>query len=499
MKEEDIDKLFREKLGKTIEPTTDQDWAAFEKGLDKRGGFFSPRIIGAVLLFLVGTLASAYYLGGFSEETQYSQRSASNGIETDERASNQNKNTPGTTSSTSGELENESSDPKDHSGLAESEQSENVNDSQTLESSPFNTTGADFKDNSALSANAAAAPIGSNENRGKAKVDGNNHAGGERTTREESNENRGDANVESAENTNRENATVAPSAAVAAMTANTARSESDGAAINSNPAAGIAMAFAPRSQTASNAKSASSNSPSGAEAEDRAQMEILSLSKMESKNGQIVLDLEDQEIQGETREVLPQTQASFEPFIYVKAEQNLVLETSIGVGIGVERQFLNAENWMKNLSLSLGIGYMRSGDLRWDQQQSEEVFYGFDRYQNESKLTTQRVELLQIPVHLNYSIGGVHSIFAGLESSFVINAAQELNRLPAFGDATNVDNGYLYDADTPTYIYLMQVGYGYALNERYKIQVGGSFSNQNWNTTDEKPLGVFLKLNYHIR
>ena len=283
------------------------------------------------------------------------------------------------------------------------------------------------------------------------------------------------------------------------MTANTARSESDGAAINSNPAAGIAMAFAPRSQTASNAKSASSNSPSGGEAEDRAQMEILSLSKMESKNGQIVFDIEDQEIQGETREVLPQTQASFEPFIYVKAEQNLVLETSIGVGIGVERQFLNAENWMKNLSLSLGIGYMRSGDLRWDQQQSEEVFYGFDRYHDESKLTTQRVELLQIPVHLNYSIGGVHSIFAGLESSFVINAAQELNRLPAFGDATNVDNGYLYDADTPTYIYLMQVGYGYALNERYKIQVGGSFSNQNWNTTDEKPLGVFLKLNYHIR
>jgi hypothetical protein len=93
----------------------------------------------------------------------------------------------------------------------------------------------------------------------------------------------------------------------------------------------------------------------------------------------------------------------------------------------------------------------------------------------------------------------VHSVFAGLESSFVINAAQELNRLPAFGDDSNVDNGYLYDADTPSYIYFMQVGYGYALNERYKIQVGGSFSNQNWNTTDEKPMGVFLKLNYHIR
>lgn len=462
---EDIDKLFREKLGNTVEPTSEQDWAAFEKGLDKRGGFFSPRVIGAVLLLLVGTLASAYYLSAFSEETQYSQRSASDGLETEERASNQNNNT----TSTSAEFEKNSIDSKDPSSISESVQS--ANDSENARSAPFNSAGEGSNDNIPP---AAAVPTSSNENNG-------------------------DANVDGIDNADQEHSTVAAYTAGAAKTAENTRRESDGAANNSKSEADKAMAFAPAGRSASNAKSASSNSASKAEAEDVMQMEILSLSKMESKNGQIELDLEDQEIRGVIREVPAQSLASFEPFIYIKGEQNLVLASSIGVGIGLERQFVNAENWMKNLSLSMGLGYMRSGSLRWDQQESEEVFYGFDRYQNESKLTTQRVELLQIPVHLNYSFGGVHSVFAGLESSFVINAAQELNRLPAFGDDSNVDNGYLYDADTPSYIYFMQVGYGYALNERYKIQVGGSFSNQNWNTTDEKPMGVFLKLNYHIR
>jgi hypothetical protein len=507
MKGEDIDKLFREKLGNTVEPTSEQDWAAFEKGLDKRGGFFSPRVIGAVLLLLVGTLASAYYLGDFSEETKYSQRSASDGLETGERASNQNKNT----TSTSGEFEKNSIDSKDPSSIAESVQS--ANDSENAQSTPFNSAGEEANDNSAISANASGTRIGSKDSRGDAKVDGNDNADGERLTGIgsndniptaaavpiSSNENNGDANVDGIDNADQEHSTVAAYTAGAAKTAENTRRESDGAANNSKSEADKAMAFAPAGRSASNAKSASSNSASKAEAEDVMQMEILSLSKMESKNGQIELDLEDQEIRGVIREVPAQSLASFEPFIYIKGEQNLVLASSIGVGIGLERQFVNAENWMKNLSLSLGLGYMRSGSLRWDHQESEEVFYGFDGYQNESKLTTQRVELLQIPVHLNYSFGGVHSVFAGLESSFVINAAQELNRLPAFGDDSNVDNGYLYDADTPSYIYFMQVGYGYALNERYKIQVGGSFSNQNWNTTDEKPMGVFLKLNYHIR
>jgi hypothetical protein len=106
---------------------------------------------------------------------------------------------------------------------------------------------------------------------------------------------------------------------------------------------------------------------------------------------------------------------------------------------------------------------------------------------------------LQVPIHINYYFKGVHSVFAGLESSFVVNAAQELSTRSAMGDDTNIERGFLHATDAPNYIYFLQAGYGYGLHERCRIQVGGAFSNQNWNTSTRPALGAFLKLNFQLR
>jgi len=181
----------------------------------------------------------------------------------------------------------------------------------------------------------------------------------------------------------------------------------------------------------------------------------------------------------------------FSSFIYFKLEQNNVFQTSPALGLGLERSF--PFKGKGAIAIQGAIGYQRTGRLAWEQT-SQNVVYGFDRYAEESNLKTNNLGMIQIPIRVAYQTG-VHRIFAGAEMNWVVNASQEFRQNPE----GEISEGYLYDSGAPNSILFFQMGYGYALNEKFQFEAGLNIGDYSWVVVDKRPVGGFIRLNYFIR
>jgi len=190
------------------------------------------------------------------------------------------------------------------------------------------------------------------------------------------------------------------------------------------------------------------------------------------------------------REINQPSVRGWTPFVYLKAGTHSVLRTSAGVGLGGVKPLGS-----NGFAIRATVGYLRSGELT-STQRSSSTNYGFDRYVEAVELKTKTLHLLQVPVHLQWSPNGIHRLYAGMESSFVINAAQELRAGEGSTSAVSPKEGYLFQAPVPEWMYAFQAGYAYRLNEKFDLEVGASFSPQEWGQNTSENSGIFLKLNY---
>lgn len=113
---------------------------------------------------------------------------------------------------------------------------------------------------------------------------------------------------------------------------------------------------------------------------------------------------------------------------------------------------------------------------------------------------TDKIALVSIPIKLSYRIGGQSQVFAGLTPSILVNAQQV--KL-VYSDGTLMtdasEKGYLYDSGAPELIYFIAAGYTYSLSERFEFDFGLNYSFQKWDTSQNQPLGGFVKFYYAFR
>jgi len=178
--------------------------------------------------------------------------------------------------------------------------------------------------------------------------------------------------------------------------------------------------------------------------------------------------------------------------VYFGVEQNNILGTSPMAGL--------VSSWhLARWTFGVGIGYQRSGVLNWNQE-SRRTIYGFDRYEASATLQTRSVNLLSIPIKFSRHMGGSHALFLGVTPSILVNASQELL---IFDDRnlTNLvpESGYLYKTQAPEIVYFISGGYTYHLATWWSVDVGFNYSFQNWRPTDKLPVGVFLQTNIKVR
>lgn len=190
--------------------------------------------------------------------------------------------------------------------------------------------------------------------------------------------------------------------------------------------------------------------------------------------------------------ILKTKSKSFGMYIFVGIEQSNILGTSPQIGLAVFRDF---SKW----SLSAGLGLQRSGKLNWTQESSS-ISYGFDRYENEFQLRTESIDLMSLPLKASYRLAGLSQVFLEFKPSLLINARQIKN---VFNDGT-VDNslsesGYLYKTNAPEFIYFVSGGYTHSLSKDLEIDLGLSYSFQQWTAVAKRPFSGFIRLNYSIR
>lgn len=448
MKEEDIDRIFRDALADHKAPTDESDWAAFEGMLDspKKG---LPKWTVLVTLFILIGGSSAAYIFFSQSTTQYTPR-AQNSFTKSEGSS------------------------KDELKHKESDKLELPNPS-----SPIGLPGQGLSD--------------SNPESSKSK-DGQVANGA--TQSPESNA--------STYLTNSDNSALADESFMrtSEVTENKDSGQSRALSESKNE-----ETFTPASSTLSPSSDKITKS-------DKEQIFAGSSEYVESenysfnesiRNSELVLgSLEPMKMlginltsyvapvaKGDLRAVEPSKKKLFTPFIYLKLEQNNVFQTTPALGLGVERSFpLDRKG---AIAVQAAIGYQRTGRLAWEQT-SQNIFYGFDRYDEESNLKTDNLGMIQIPIRVSYQTG-VHRVFSGAEMNWVVNASQEFRQ----SSEGSVEQGYLYDSGAPNSALFFQLGYGYAINEKLQLDLGLNIAGNSWVVLDKRPIGGFIRLNYFIR
>ena len=482
MKGEDIDKLFREKLSGSVEPTTEQDWNTFEAGLETKKGFITSKTITIALLFLIGAGVATYYLGGFDSENpgsdgkvelssskdQISSKNRSKKIESPNKITESNQN-----------LDIKSQNPKPQN-LSEISRAESLASEQSLQNSQQpNTIQTDQEKNNARRFETTLSEReGAFENMKQSENEKEEQSKSENSlasTTGQLNSNRTEDDPYKKVDVKDLNYTSDKKKPVEPLVFDTQSFNSLG---------GI-----------HSAKTLASNTSTKQELYENIDNRLTQLTPL---SGVIHREVGPNTLVESKRVAKILRSQKFETFVYLKAEHNLLLQNGFAGGVGLSMPFGNQSNWTRNISLSAGIGFQRTGTLAW-RQSRQEVSYGFDKYTRESELLTERLDLIQVPVYLNYSFAGLHQVFFGLESSFVIGTAQTLSTNSPFDDRQINESGNLFDTNSPDYIYFLHLGYGYSISERYQLQIGGSYSNQVWQTNENTPLGLFLKLNYQIR
>ncbi len=442
MKEEDIDKLFREALGNDRSTVTDSDWKTFESQLPKRrGGWLW---IGLVALLIAVTSAAGffYFAGG---EMAYTPRTISDETKLSSTHLSDVKFEVSEASSTTKQFVQTNN---------ESQNSDNTGSTKVAQNP--SETGAIKNDEVA------------------SKEVGNSRSGINQA-------------MNSVPDGSENKSTPVSSQSSSIGSGNDFK---DGTGSRSSTQGGKTLTVAAGSQKSANP---STSVPDNSEEKESIEL-IFSPEEMAMLEAEAVDRNSTPKMEGDKREITPIKTKPFSPYIYFKMEQNSILKTSVGIGLGIEKSF----GGPSPLSFRGGIGYLRSGDLNW-KQSATGVTFGFDQYLSQSELTTTRIDLVQIPLHLNWNFGGVNRLCGGIESSFIINASQELDNFDDLGPSNLPESGYLYDTGAPEFMYFLQLGYGRMITERFELEVGGSYSPQNWIPSEDTPASVYFKINYFIR
>jgi len=196
-------------------------------------------------------------------------------------------------------------------------------------------------------------------------------------------------------------------------------------------------------------------------------------------------------LKGEMRKVEAIPSPYFIPFVYFNLEQNTVFKSTPTIGIGLRRNFSFKSKG--SMSFRIAIGYSRTGNLGWEQS-NQTVVYGFDRYVEESNLRTVHLGLVQMPLRLSYHTG-VHRFFVGTAMYWVVNGSQEYRQVPE----GPLEKGYLFDSGAPKSALFFQLGYGFALSEKVQIDLGFNSAGSTWDPENKRPIGGFIQLNYFMR
>ncbi len=457
MKGEDIDKIFRDALGGQKAPTTEHDWAAFEGMLDAQKGGWSKWTVLMLLLILILGGAGAYYTFDGLEAPHNSKDQNTKTVleQNNKRDGNDSKSTvPVSEMSIQGSDQYNAADTgktsvTDYTALSASETSPD-------------TTGSNLSQKQQTATSPQAISIDLAETTGESK---NENLASRYTHKPAPSEHK---------------AKGAPD---------------DGLSQSSKPADAVLL-----QEKGNLRKGDASMAASPSYTESYSSSSEIPLSSFETELDQPKLMTRrgtemDMTIapmlNGEKRKVEMQKHHLFLPLIYFKLEQNNVLRTSTAIGIGIERIF--PQKGKGDISVQGAIGYQRSGRLAWEQS-SQTVTYGFDRYVEESNLRTDHLEMIQLPIRVTY-LTGVHRVFAGAQLNWVVNGSQEFMQ----NTESQANKGYLFDSGAPDPALFVEMGYGYALNERMQLDLGFSTASTIWEPANKRPIGGFIRINYFIR
>ncbi|MFN2430806.1 MAG: hypothetical protein ABR574_12370 [Cryomorphaceae bacterium] len=458
MKEEDIDKIFRDALADQKSPTTESDWEDFEGMLNSHKAGLSYRWITLfVLLLLIGGSLGAYYLNSEPQVKYISRAQPSENVLDNESKKDLSELN---FSALDTGAKNSARQSDDHNELAQGisdstyTSAEKDAQKQKLGFSPKEETGTILQQSINDDVKA------SNQSRDSEKTDGSKIQ--QTALKIEMNE--------------RKNTLPAP---VKTLGPNKETGTSDERVLKRDNQSGFATS-----------QSSKINNPSRKELLPSTDAELVKPETIPLIGTELNANV-SAVLKGEKRKIEPLNQQYFIPFIYFKLEQNNVFKTSPALGIGLQRNFpLQGKG---AISVQGALGYQRTGRLAWEQT-SETVTYGFDRYAEESNLKTNNLGMIQIPIRVAYQ-AGVHSIFVGAEMNWVITASQEFRPM-AEGE---VDQGYLYDSGAPNSALFFQLGYGYVLNEKLQLDLGINAAGMDWEPADKRPIGGFMRLKYFIR
>jgi len=454
MKEEDIDKIFRDALADQKAPTDESDWAAFEGMLDSRSTGLSKWTV-IIALFILISGSSAAYIFLYQPAAEYIPRTQNSKLITQE-----NEN-----AEEIADLSGDTKEISDHSSNSKTAEIQEGNSSEQL--NPANILAPSESD---ASENAKPKSPFETSNNEKGVVSNPSQPFAESS---HSNDNKAS-----------QNSGINELRSSSFTTSETSQSE--------NPA----ILGTRASKWNDTEPMATSTRPSKAallsadQASGSFDIELGELKFMSSLGTEFEKELKP-DLVIEKRSV-PQSKAKlFSPFIYFKLEQNSVFQTSPALGLGLERSF--PFKGKGALAIQGAIGYQRTGRLAWEQT-SQNVTYGFDRYVEESNLKTENLEMIQIPIRVSYQ-SGVHRIFAGAEMNWLVNASQEFR----LGSEGSTEQGYLYESGAPNSALFFQLGYGYALNEKFQLDFGFNIAGNSWVVVDKRPMGGLIRLNYFIR
>jgi hypothetical protein len=153
-------------------------------------------------------------------------------------------------------------------------------------------------------------------------------------------------------------------------------------------------------------------------------------------------------------------------------------------------------SWQKNKwNLGIGLGIGQTGTLNWTQSQ-QDISYGFDVYEENYQLKTENYTFISMPIHLAYRVLPRSEVFIGFTPQMIVNASQVYGLTES---NQNQSTGYLYNTGAPRLLLFLNLGYGFSLTENLKLDLGMNYSPQNWNVTENNPLGGFVRLKYNIK
>ncbi|MCH2215340.1 MAG: hypothetical protein MK086_09235 [Flavobacteriales bacterium] len=185
----------------------------------------------------------------------------------------------------------------------------------------------------------------------------------------------------------------------------------------------------------------------------------------------------------ERKEISQRKDKMLQWFLFVRPSIDRVWGGSFSAGIG---GIYDVNKWR----FSAAAGYFRSGKLNWNQERRE-VYFGFNRYESVEKLTTKRIEFIQVPLDIYYRIGGNYSIFAGGDAMIKLSAQQTFKNSNDF-----IDEGFIYSTTAPNVLVNVRSGVSLDISEMMSLDLGVVWSPFTWESIDNTPLGAFAQLKY---